>query len=587
MIPRGLSRAFAVASSSSPSIIPIATNYSAYILSHVEREAATAPQKAAFIDGTSGRMITYGDFAYRVGAAARGFAAAGVSRGTVVGMHMPNSPEFVIAFNALASLGAVVTTSNPMYSPTELAHQLKDSGASRVITIPQFHPVVSAASAAAGLPASATLTLGEPSTAFLTADVSKASGAERTLPNIVSVDAAKTLLALPYSSGTTGLPKGVALSHSNLATNIEQITGLTSIFGLDSSDVLLGVLPFYHIYGITTIMGSPLRIGATVVTLPKFDPPQFLASIQKYRVTYLPLVPPIISFLAKHPLAAAADLSSVRTVFSGAAPLDAATQVACEKRIPNASVRQGYGMTESAPVTHIAPANVPNRPGSVGPVVPGTRCRIVSPETGDVLPAGKSNVGELQISGPQVMLGYHNNKAATDATIIAGGWLRTGDLGYFDEDGWYFIVDRLKELIKTKGFQVAPAELEGLLLQHPLIYDAAVVPQTCERAGEVPVAFVVTKASMLRGMVSAPCRWSQTQSSPAELTQVPPPPLLEPGQRRGGGRAPRVNCDCCSRLRRGQGRRVQAARKCFVHRRDSEEPIWENSASRPPRQTFG
>jgi acyl-CoA synthetase (AMP-forming)/AMP-acid ligase II len=214
-------------------------------------------------------------------------------------------------------------------------------------------------------------------------------------------------------------------------------------------------------------------------------------------------VPPIIAFMAKHPLAAAADLSSVRMVFSGAAPLDADTQTACEKRLPNATVRQGYGMTESSPVTHIAPANQPNRPGSVGPVVPGTECRIISVETGAALPAGKANVGELQVRGAQVMLGYHKNAAATDATLLPGGWLRTGDLGYHDADGWFYVVDRLKELIKTKGFQVAPAELEGLLLGHPLVYDAAVVPRADERAGEVPVAFVVTKAAMLRSMGNA------------------------------------------------------------------------------------
>ena len=250
-------------------------------------------------------------------------------------------------------------------------------------------------------------------------------------------------------------------------------------------------------------MGVPLASGATVVTLPKFDPGQFLNTLVKYKASYLPLVPPIIAFLAKHPSVAGVDLSSVRCIFSGAAPLDADSQTACEKRLPKALVRQGYGMTESSPVTHVAPMDEANRPGSIGRPVVATECRVVDPETGATLPAGRTNVGELQVRGPQVMKGYHNNAAATAATIIDGGWLRTGDLVYRDVDDFYFVVDRLKELIKSKGFQVAPAELEGIIMGHPLIYDAAVVPRADERAGEVPVAFVVTKAALLTAMGNA------------------------------------------------------------------------------------
>jgi 4-coumarate--CoA ligase len=272
---------------------------------------------------------------------------------------------------------------------------------------------------------------------------------------------------------------------------------------MQTSDIILGVLPFYHIYGITCLMGMPLLQGAALVTLPKFEPQSFLTAIQRHRTGYLFVVPPIIAFLAKHPSVAAADLSSVRTIFSGAAPLDGDTQKAVEARLPRAIVRQGYGMTESSPVTHAARTGGLVRPGSIGPPIALTESRVVSVETGAALPAGRDNVGEIQVRGPQVMLGYLNNEAATRATLLPGGWLRTGDLGYVDADGYYFIVDRLKELIKCKGFQVAPAELEGLLLSHPLIYDAAVVPRPDERAGEVPVAFVVTKAALLRAMGNA------------------------------------------------------------------------------------
>jgi acyl-CoA synthetase (AMP-forming)/AMP-acid ligase II len=214
-------------------------NYAAHILSFVEAEARRAPAKAAFIDTQTGRVTPYGDYAYRVGAAARGFAAAGVGRGSVVSLHLPNCSEYVVAFTALASLGATATMSNPLYSPTELAHQLKDSGARWCVTVAPLAPVV----AAAGMPAAATLVLGAPSGAFLSADVSAGSHALRALPELATVDAAADVLALPYSSGTTGLSKGVALSHDNLVSNIEQ----TKAIGLTSSDVLLGILPLYHI----------------------------------------------------------------------------------------------------------------------------------------------------------------------------------------------------------------------------------------------------------------------------------------------------------------------------------------------------
>lgn len=214
------------------------------MLKHIEAEASRAPSRPALINGVTGAATTYGDLPYRIGAAARGFAALGVRAGTVVGLHLANSPEFVVAFNALASLGAVVTTSNPAYSPTELTHQLRDSGASLVLTMEPLLPVVREAAAGAGLPAASVLVLGAPETAFLTADVSKAAAALRQLPSVLDVPGASTLLALPYSSGTTGLPKGVRLSHGNLTANLEQSTpGL----GMQPGDVTVGVLPFYHI----------------------------------------------------------------------------------------------------------------------------------------------------------------------------------------------------------------------------------------------------------------------------------------------------------------------------------------------------
>ena len=235
-----------------PKFIVPTVNYAAHILAAVEREASHTANKVAIIDGSTGATTTYGDYAYRVGAASRGFRSAGVTRGSVVALHLTNSPEFMVAFTALAALGATITTSNPQYTPQELAYQLKDSGATFVLTIPLLKPIVAAAMAAvSGLSPHAMLVLGEPSASFLSVDVSMSSGAKRALPEIVTVDARKQLLALPYSSGTTGLPKGVALSHANLTSNIEQSAGAngdsSSGLGLLRSDVMVGVLPLYHI----------------------------------------------------------------------------------------------------------------------------------------------------------------------------------------------------------------------------------------------------------------------------------------------------------------------------------------------------
>jgi acyl-CoA synthetase (AMP-forming)/AMP-acid ligase II len=477
-------------------------NYASFILRHVERSATARPNSPCLVNGLNNDTVLYKDFGARVGAAQRGFRALGIGKGNVVGLHLPNCPEYIIAFNALASLGAVVTTSNPAYSPTELTHQFRDSGAELVVTIPALEGVVrEAANKTLGMKASSVVTLGSPGASFLTEDVT-AAAALRALPAIEAVDGPSTLFCLPYSSGTTGLPKGVRLSHSNLTVNLEQ--SLVAL-KMQPTEAILAVLPFYHIYGITCLMGMPLLQGASVVTLPKFDPPQFLGTIQKYKCGFLFIVPPIISFLAKHPLVGSFDLSHVRSIFSGAAPLDGDTQTAVERRFPLASVRQGYGMTECSPIaTSEGWAPTEKRAGSIGKPLPDTQCRVVdAADATRILPPGKANVGELQVKGPQVMMGYHNNARATEDTLLPGGWLRTGDMVYQDQDGFYFVVDRIKELIKVKGFQVAPAELEGLLLGHPLVYDAAVVAKADERSGEVPVAFVVSKAAMLKGMGKA------------------------------------------------------------------------------------
>jgi acyl-CoA synthetase (AMP-forming)/AMP-acid ligase II len=295
------------------------------------------------------------------------------------------------------------------------------------------------------------------------------------------------LLVLPYSSGTTGLPKGVMLTHTNLVANIAQTQVLETI---EEAEVLIGILPFYHIYGMTVIMSMALRNGATIVTMPRFDLEHFLQLLQDYRVTTAYLVPPIILALAKHPLVDNYDLSHLKYITSGAAPLPEAVGVECRDRL-GCTVKQGYGLTETSPVTHISPRSGNTPLTAVGYCVANTQLRIADVDTGAPLSTGES--GEIWIKGPQVMKGYHQNPEATAAMIDGDGWLHTGDVGYVDGEGYLYVIDRVKELIKFKGLQIAPAELEAVLLEHPDLADAAVIPIPDEEAGEVPKAFVVLK----------------------------------------------------------------------------------------------
>src|SRR5436309_1013432 len=290
-----------------------------------------------------------------------------------------------------------------------------------------------------------------------------------------------------------GFRKGVMLTHRNLVANLLQTA---CVHHVAEQDRIIAVLPFFHIYGMQVVLNLALWRGATLVTMPKFELEPFLATLQRHRITRAFVVPPLVLALARHPAVAGYDLSSVRAMMSGAAPLDAELETACARRVGCGFI-QGYGLTEASPVTH-ANSDEPGRckPGTVGELLPNTECRIV--ETGAGKELGPDEDGELLIRGPQVMRGYLNNLEATAATLDSDGWLHTGDIGRVDRDGYFTIVDRLKELIKYKGFQVPPAELEAVLRGHPAVADAAVVPLADRECGEVPKAFVV-----LRGDVSA------------------------------------------------------------------------------------
>jgi 4-coumarate--CoA ligase len=446
----------------------------------VFRHAEKLADKPAIIDGLSGRSYTYGQLTEATSKAAGGLVARGFGRGDVLAILAPNVPEYAIVFHAAASVGGTATTINPTYTAEEVRFQLEDSGAKFLLTIPMFLETASEAAGGTGVEELFVLGDGEGATSF--ADLMSSEP----LVDAPDIDPDSDVVVLPYSSGTTGLPKGVMLTHSNLVSNLAQGERFTA---LDEDEVLVAVLPFFHIYGMQVLMNGVLYNGATTVTMPRFDLAEFLRIVQDYKVTRLYLVPPIILALAKHPMVDEYDLSSVRQIFSGAAPLGGEIEAAAAKRV-GAEVVQGYGLTETSPVTHATQPGK-GRSGSIGFVISNTEVRIVDPETN--LDLGTNEEGEIWIKGPQVMRGYLNNPEATSETIDDDGWLHTGDIGRVDDDGYWYITDRLKELIKYKGFQVAPAELEALLLTHPAIADSAVIPVQELESGEIPKAFVVLK----------------------------------------------------------------------------------------------
>jgi acyl-CoA synthetase (AMP-forming)/AMP-acid ligase II len=276
------------------------------------------------------------------------------------------------------------------------------------------------------------------------------------------------------------------LTHYNLVSNLVQ-TG--AVITVTEDESFVAVLPFFHIYGMQVLMNLGLYLGATIVTMPRFDLEQFLSLHQEHGLTRAFVAPPMVVALAKHPLVDNYDLSALKNIFSGAAPLSAELAIEAGERL-DCEVVQGYGMTELSPVTHATPHGK-FKPGSAGMTVPNTQVRIVDPSNGESL--GVDADGEVWIKGPQVMKGYLNNDEATKSTIDDEGWLHTGDVGHVDSDGHLYVVDRLKELIKFKGFQVPPAELEALLLTHPKVADAAVIGLPDDDAGEIPAAYVVLR----------------------------------------------------------------------------------------------
>ncbi|KAL6633724.1 hypothetical protein ACP70R_026395 [Stipagrostis hirtigluma subsp. patula] len=464
-------------------------------------ELADAP---CLIAAATGRTYTYAETHLLCRKAAASLHGLGVGQGDRVMILLQNSVEFVLTFFGSSFLGAVTTAANPFCTPQEIHKQFRASGAKLVVTQSAYvdklrHEAFPRIAAAGG---------GEDALTVITVDDAAstpegcvafwelvASADEGAVPEVtISPD---DPVALPFSSGTTGLPKGVVLTHGGQVAGVaQQVDGENPNLYMRDGDVALCVLPLFHIFSLNSVLLCALRAGAAVMLMPRFEMGAMLEGIERWRVTVAAVVPPLVLALAKNPALDKHDLSSVRIVLSGAAPLGKELVDALSARVPQAVFGQGYGMTEAGPVLSMCPAFAkdpsPAKPGSCGTVVRNAELKVVDPDTG--LALGRNLPGEICIRGPQIMKGYLNDPEATARTIDVDGWLHTGDIGYVDDDDEVFIVDRVKELIKFKGFQVPPAELEALLIAHPSIADAAVVPQKDDAAGEVPVAFVVRAA---------------------------------------------------------------------------------------------
>jgi len=438
-------------------------------------------RKTAIVDPSCGRRISYAEYGELVESLARGFIAAGLKPDEVIAIFLPNSWEFCVAYHAAALAGAIPTLLNPTHREREVRYQMQNSGATLLITdgpnleginlsgLPKLRRVYSVRQPIPGA---------EPFSSLLTRSASPLPSQGKT--------AGETLAALPYSSGTTGLPKGVMLSHSNLVSNVYQLLG-PNASAFNSNDIYLCFLPLYHIYGLNVVLNPALLLGATLVLQPRFNLPQLLSLLLEEDITTMPVVPPALNALCQ--AAAAGNFPKnlrLGWVMSGAAPL--APELARRfTALTGVSVCQGYGMTEASPVTHLGylePALY--HPGSIGRPLARTACRVVNDDGHE---AASGEPGELVMSGPQFMLGYWNEPQAT-AAALRDGWFWSGDVVCRDAQDFYQVVDRRKEMIKYKGFPVAPAEIEAVLLEHPAVRECGVVGCADDAAGEIPVAFI-------------------------------------------------------------------------------------------------
>ncbi len=448
----------------------------------LSQTAEKYPQKTALTYGE--HKISYAELNLFSSQFACALADLGVEKGERVALFLPNIPQFVIAFFGTLKAGADVTTISPLHREREVEFQLCDSGATAIVALDSLVPIVEKVKGKTQL--KKVITTGLEDFGSFKLLIEKAPSKPLNLQFNPDVD----LAALQYTGGTTGTSKGAMLTHTNLVSNALAFASWTKS---TKNDVFLAALPLFHIYGMTTSMTTPISLGAEMVLLPKFDPPKVLQTIERHSVSVFCGSPTMYTILLANPELEKYDLTSIRVCISGASALPRQVQKRF-MQVTGGFLAEGYGLTEASPVTHCTPVDKSMKTvkvGSIGLPLPDTEARIVDLETGQkTLAAGEK--GELAVKGPQVMLGYWQKPNET-ALVLHDGWLLTGDIAYMDEDGYFFVVDRKKDLIKHKDYSVYPRELEDVLYEHPAVKLCAVIGKPDQWTGEVPKAFVVLK----------------------------------------------------------------------------------------------
>ncbi|XP_063426050.1 probable 4-coumarate--CoA ligase 1 [Mytilus trossulus] len=442
----------------------------------------------ALINGITGQETTFDQLESEIISTATGFKNIGLQKNDVVCLYGTNRPEFAHVFCGVTANGAILTIANSQLTADELATQLCDTSTKFIVTTPDC--VTKAINAKVKVPSiKEIIVIGYSEFHRNFSDLIETKTNQ--FPD-VNINPDTDTALVPYSSGTTGLPKGVLLTHKNLVAELCQLRHPTIIPFVSGEEKSISCLPMVHIAGLMIGMLNPMSQGAATVVLPRFEAESYLKAIQNFRGTFSLIAPPLVNFLAKDPMVSKYDLSTLHTPYSGAAPLSKTLTEQMVHRLKLQGVRQGYGMSETSGAIFTDPVGC-YKYGSIGKPVPNTISKLVDIETGETITKAFES-GEIWACGPQITKGYLNNEEATRRSITEEGWIKTGDIAYYDDDGHYFVVDRLKDIIKYKGYQISPTYLESILLSHEAVLEAAVIGVPADVFGEVPKAYVVLKS---------------------------------------------------------------------------------------------